>query len=241
MINELEKIVTWDKTEYEKFIEDLKSIRDFKYQQFYIKILKTEDNVIGVRDPILKKIAKTIVKGDWQGFLNHVEHNYYEENMLHGYVIGYAKMEVIEYLKCLENFLPFINNWAVCDNTVATFKFIKDNRDVFYTYVESLCFNSKNWIQRAGIVMLLKFYIDDEYVDRTIDICGKIKSDDYYVSMGQAWLLSEIFTKYENKILSVFDDGTLPAKLQNKTIQKIKESLRVTPEQKIFISMFKRT
>lgn len=238
MIGQLEKIIDWNKEDYLNFILKLKEYQDIEYREFYIKIIKSEVNIIGVRDPILKDIAKILSKSHWENFIKQVQHIYYEESIIHGYIIGYAKMGKEEHLKYLDEFVTYIDNWALCDAAVASFKFIKKEREFFFNYVKQYCFNENNWIKRAGIVMLLKFYLVDDYIDEVIEICSKIDVDNYYVDMARAWLLSEIFVKYEDKILILFDENILPANIQNKAIQKIKDSSRVSTEQKILINMF---
>lgn len=239
MLDNLIKIESWTKSEYISFMSDLKKLQDEDYRDFLIKIVKTEKNIIGIRDPFLKKIAKTIAKTNWKSFLHCIEHRYYEETMLHGYILGYIKLKENEYLCYLDEFLNYINNWATCDNSVSSFKFIKKDRKFFFPYIEKLCFTPNPWKQRVGLVFLLKFYLTDEYVDTVIEIISKIKSEEYYVEMAQAWLISQLFIEYEEKTISIFQAKILSSSVCNKAIQKIKDSLKVSKDKKIFISKFK--
>lgn len=239
MLDNLIKIEFWTESEYKNFMNNLKKLQDEKYRDFLIKIVKTEKNIIGIRDPLLKKIAKTITKKDWKNFLPFIEHKYFEETMLHGYILGYANLKGNEYFQYLDEFFKYINNWAACDNCVSNFKFIKKDRDFFFPYIEELCFTSNLWKQRIGLIFLLKFYLSDKYIDKVIQIISNIKSNEYYVEMAQAWLISQIFIEYEEKAISIFEDNILSSSVCNKAIQKIKDSLKVSKEKKIFISKFK--
>ena len=199
------------------------------------------DNVIGVRTPELKRIAKTIARNDYISFIKQNKHKYYEETLVHGLVLGYLKLEYNELKPYIDNFLSFINNWAVCDMTVANLKVFKKNK------IKSICFDdiknyikdSNPWINRFGYILLLDYFIEDDYIDDIFKLCENYK-DDYYVKMSIAWLISVCYIKYKGRTLTFLKSGKLDNWTHNKSIQKIIESNRVDEQDKKMLRSMKK-
>lgn len=226
------------KNNYDEFIIYLKQQSDKKYQEFS-KNLGINEKIIGIKMPILKKIALDIYKQNYKEFIKYNKHEYYEEIILHGLVLGKVKdydEAIIEFNKIL----PFINSWATCDTTVCNFKIISKNLDKTYPLVLSYLYDDSPWIRRVGVVILLNYYVCDKYIDDIIIDITKIKLDDYYVKMAVAWLIQVAYIKYPIKMIDFLRFDTIDDWTHNKAIQKIRESLKVSPIEKEKLNLLKR-
>jgi len=225
-----------DKTIREKIFE----LSDSEFQKFQSKLCPNTNNIIGVRLPLLRKLAKEIAKKDWINFLRDCPNDYFEEIMLQGMVIGYLKADIEEILNHINNFVPKINNWSVCDSFCIGLKFTKSNMKQVWEFLKIYLNSKKEFELRFGIVMLLNFYIVDEYIEQVLIILDQIKHDGYYVKMAIAWALSMCYVKYPNKAMTYLKNNTLDDFTYNKTLQKIIESFRIDKETKSIIRSMKR-
>lgn len=225
---------------YSSFIDYLYSLQDLKYRSFHSKLLKDDNvNLIGIRVPILKDIAKEIAKGDYLSFIKNNTHKTYEENMIHGLVIGYVKKPFKDVLVLLDNFIPYNDNWAVNDTVCANMKVFKKNLDEGYQYILKLITSNETWKIRFGLVLLLDFYINETYLNDIFRICDNIKNKDYYVQMAVAWLISICFIKYQTDTYNYLLNNKLDTFTFNKTISKICDSYRVDKNVKEELRKFK--
>lgn len=234
------KNIIWNKETYQEFINYLISLEDIKYKNFHSKLLGVEKNLIGIRTPKLKEIAKEISKGEWKGFLEYSQNAYYEEEIIKGLVLGFIKIDYVTRKEYIENFITEIDNWATCDIVVSNLKFLKKEKDIYYNFVKECVSSNDNWRIRFGLVTLLGYYIEEKYIDEIFSLCTNITNREYYVKMAQAWLISMMFIKFREKTLDYLKENTLDNWIQNKAIQKIRESTRVSKEDKNFILIFKR-
>lgn len=202
--------------------EELFNLQDLKYRDFHSALVPNIDKeqVIGVRLPELRKIGKKLTD-------NNFDWHYYEEIMLHGFYIGYAKLSYEERISLLTEFIPYINNWAVCDCVSSTLKFVNKNRSDFLEFLKPYMNSQKEYELRFAVVMLMDYYLDDKYLKFTVDYLSKIKSDYYYVNMAVAWALSVAFVKDSNLVLPLIENYVLEPFVHNKTISKICDSYRV--------------
>ena len=175
------------------------------------------------------KISKELAKGNWQ---NYKDNLYYEEIMIQGLVIGYAKLEPEKRLEFLREFVPKIDNWGICDIVCSNLKFIKQNKELVWEFIQPYLNSDKEFEIRFGVVILLNYFIEDEYIDRVLLILDKIKHDGYYAKMAIAWALSVCFVKYWDKTFEYFKTSNLEKWTYNKTIQKTCESYRITQDKK---------
>lgn len=215
-------------------------LADEKYKQFHSGLCPNINNIVGVRVPILRNYAKEIAKGNFRKYLKEAQDEYYEEIMLQGMVIGLAKMDCRERLDYITKFVPKIDNWAICDVTCAGLKFTKKNLNVVWDFLQTYLKSDKEFELRFGIVMLLDFYITDEYIDRVIQILDSIKHEGYYVKMAIAWTISVAYVKFPEKVMKYLNNNTLDNFTYNRALQKIIESYRVTEEDKKIIRAMKR-
>ena len=225
----------------EKIRKKLFELSDEKYKKFHSGLCPNVDNIIGVRVPILRNYAKEIVKNeDVEAYLENAQNDYYEEIMLQGMVIGMAKFTVTETQEHLKKFIPKINNWGVCDTCVAGLKVIKNNKREFWNFLKPYLKSEKEFELRFSIVTLLDFYIVPEYIEQILIELDKIKHDGYYVKMAVAWTLSICYVKYPAKTRMLLEKNTMDDFTHNKTIQKIRESYRVSREEKEELKSWKR-
>lgn len=227
--------------DYDKILEELKSAGDAEYKKFNESLIPGEHGSFGVRTPYLRETAKKIAKDDWQEFLKVATTDTYEERLLQGYVIGYAKCDIETRLKYLETFVPKINSWAVCDGVCAGLKAVKKDLPRFLEFLQPYMRSREEFELRFALVCLMDYYITDEYIDMTLKFLAGIKHDAYYVKMAAAWGLSVCFVKYREKTLEYFTHGKICDDwINNKAIQKIRESFRAADEDKKLLLNFKR-
>ncbi len=229
---------TWTKDNYQEFIEYLKSLGNKEYQDFHSKITECED-LIGIKTSILKDIAKEIAKGDYQSFLEVNESLLYEPIMIEGFIYGNLKLSFSELTNYLDSYLLKVNNWAHVDLLVSSLKTFKRNQKDGFVYVKKLLHSKNTWSKRCAVVILLNYYINDNYIDKTLELASKIKTKEYYVRMSIAWLFSVAYIKYKEKTLlylvNLKDDF-----IYNKALSKITESRRIMEPEKKFIRSLKR-
>lgn len=211
--------------DYNKFIEYLFSLKDDEYKKFNQKIVKT-DNIIGIRLPILKNIAKIIAKNDYLSFIKNNKHQYSEEIMLHGLVITYLKIDFNESIKLFDEYIKYIDSWATCDSVVMNYKIVSKNLDICLIKIKEYLKSDKPFIKRVGIVLLF-YYLNDDYIDEVLKLINSIKSDDYYVKMANAWLISICLVKYYDKTVKFLKSCQLDDWTYNKALQKAIESYRI--------------
>lgn len=225
----------------EEIQEKLFSLRDEEYQKFHSSLCPGTNNIIGIRVPVLRDFAKKIVKQDWRGYLQKAKDNYYEEIMLQGMVIGLAKMELEERLEYVKQFIPKIDNWAVCDVSCAGFKFAKKYPNEVWEFLKTYLGSNKEFEIRFGVVMLLDFYIIEEYIEEVLKILNGIHHDGYYVKMAVAWAISIAYIKFPKETLRLLQKNDLDTFTYNKALQKIIESYRVSEGEKKKIRAMKRS
>ena len=225
--------VDWTKRDYQEFISYLKSLQDKKYQEFHKNLISDKNiNIIGIRIPILKSIAKQISKGNYQDFLKLAGTHYYEEKLIYGLIITNLKnnTEVSNYL---ELFIPKIDNWATCDTVAAALKIVKKHKSYYYDYIKNQISSNNPWLKRFCFVLLLDYYIEEPYLTEIFNLCEKYNDDNYYVNMAIAWLISICYIKYPNTTITFLKNNQLNKFTHNKAIQKIIESTRINNKNEI--------
>ena len=206
--------------------KELFKLQDKKYQEFQQKLCPETNNIIGIRIPILRKFAKDNKE---KINLNEIHCNYYEEIMLRGMLIGMQKNLDLEEIK---RFISLIDNWAVCDTFCTGLKQVKNNKGEFLKFIKPYLKSSKEFEVRFAVVILLDYYIEDNYIDFILNELSKIDSEKYYINMAIAWCYAECFVKYYEKTLEFFKEVELNKFVRNKSIQKATESYRLTNVQK---------
>lgn len=229
---------SWSVEEYCEFINYLLQIADIKYKEFHSG-LSVGNNVIGVRTPILKKIAKDISKGNYREFLRLLGGNYYEEITLYGLIVCNIK-EKDESVKYLNIYKERINNWSSCDLFCSSYKIVTLNKDCFWKYINDNISSSNLWVRRMCFVLILSYYIEEDYLEDIFKLCDKYNMEEYYVQMAVAWLISICYVKYPSTTTKYIMNNKLDDFTHNKAIQKIRESYRVSKEDKEHLNKLKR-
>ncbi len=212
-------------------LDRLFSMQDLEYQKFHSGLCPKKKNIIGVRTPDLKKLAKELYKED-SNVLTKIGDKYYEELMLQGLVIALSTDPVDKKIKTIQKFVPKIDNWAVCDIFCASLKIKKNEKDKYFEFLKRYYDSKKEFELRFLIVMLLDHYLEEEYLDKIFDIISNIESNKYYVNMAIAWLLSICYIKYPKITLNNLSNLNLDDWTYNKAIQKVIESRRVSDKDK---------
>ena len=230
---------TWDQEAYRRLQAHLKGLADPAYREFNRKIVP-DTEMLGVRMPALRGLAKEIAKGDWKGYLRQAGRGVHEEILLQGLVLGAAKAEPEEIADLLEAFLPKINNWAVCDSTCTGLKIADKHPGFFYSFLLPYLDSEKEYEARFAVVLLLSHYVNGDYIQKVLSILNHVRYEGYYVKMAVAWAVSVCYVKFPTETSALLLDNALDDFTYQKSLQKITESYRVTPEQKEFIRSLKR-
>ena len=232
----------------ESILEELKENRDENYREFHEKLTTGIGRSLGVRIPVIRAMAKRLSLSGGKEWIEELmelskaesSELFQEELTLWGMVIGLMKTEAPERARLLDGWVPAINSWAVCDTANSTFKFMERDRAYWYDYVLKYFSSQNEYELRFVVVTLMSRFMTDEYIDSILSILNKIKQGDYYVNMAVAWAISVAFVKYREKTLRFLSANDLSQDVQNKAIRKIRESLRVTAEDKESVLSFKK-
>lgn len=223
-----------------KIRQDLFAMQDLKYKEFHGSLCPDIDNVIGVRISKLREYAKELYKCNNLKDIK-IEDKYYEELVIQGMLIGFqTKAPIKEVIKQVEEFIPKINSWAVCDTFCAGLKITKKYQTEMFKVIKEYLKSTQEYQVRFAIVMLLNYYINDQYIDQVLQILDNVKLDKYYVQMANAWAISICLIKYYNKTLDFLNTTKIDDFTYNKGIQKAIESYRITNEQKEYLRTLKR-
>ncbi len=210
------------------------------YKKFSASLIPNIDNVLGVRIPALRKIAKEIYAETGTDYLACSNTEYMEEVMVQGMIIGLIKDKPEKILEHVENFIPKINNWAVCDIFCGGLKFTNKNKELVWEFIQKYLNSEKEYDKRFGLVMILGYFTDDNYIDKVFQILDNFSHEGYYARMGAAWALSICYVKQPEKTFEYLKKSKLDKWTFNKGIQKICESLRVDKNTKEVLKSLKR-
>lgn len=227
----------------EEIRNSLKELKDEKYKEFNKGLCPdTNKEMLGIRIPILRKLAQKIVKeGNWEEFVKNEDIIYFEEVLLQGLIIGYSKLELKEKFEYIKLFVPRIDSWAINDTFVPTLKIKEKDLKEYWDFILPYTKSNKEFEIRFAVISMLDYFIIDEYVDKVIDILNNINHDGYYVKMGVAWTLAEVGIKYNDKAMKFLkEENDLDKFTYNKTLQKMIESFRIEKNQKDILRKMKR-
>ena len=227
----------------QKIKQELKQLADEKYREFHKGLCPGTENILGIRVPVLREYAKKLSKEyEIRELLKQIDNEYYEEIMLQGMLIGLEKDKDIQnILKDIEEFVPKIDNWAVCDVFCAGLKITKKYKEEMWEFIQKYLKSDKEFELRFAIVMILGYFIDEEYLEKDFKIFNNIKSDKYYVKMALAWAISICVIKYYDRSIKYLEkEAILDDFTYNKAIQKARESYRLSKEQKDFLNTLKK-
>lgn len=224
----------------EELKHKLLTLSEDSYKEFNKKLLPGIENILGVRIPIMREIAKDIAKTDFREYLKNAKDDTYEEIMIQGLVIGYAKADIDEKFRCLDEFVPKINNWGICDSCSMSYKFMKKEHIRSWQYLQKYYNSDKEFEIRFAVVCTLAHFINSEYIEMIFDKFNQISHEGYYVKMAVAWAVAECVAKFPKETLEFLKNNNLDEFTQNKAIQKARESFRVEAELKEIIKAYKK-
>ncbi len=216
--------------------------KDNKYRDFSRKLIPdTSLLMIGVRTPTIRNLAKTLSKeklNDCIEFFNHT-HVYYEEVFLHAELIAKIYTDTNQLLPEIEKFLPKIDNWAICDCFASSLKTVGKSKEIFMPFIIKWLSSAHIYTIRFAINLLLRYYINEKYIQTTIQLVKNVKNDNYYVNMALSWLWCECLIKFYDITVRYIQQKSLPKFVQNKSIQKAIESFRITEDKKSYLRTLK--
>ena len=220
--------------------KELFSRQDKEYMKFLSKLTPnvSENTIIGVRIPEIRKLAKKLVKNnEYEDFLKELPHKYYDENLLHGAIISENK-DFENCIELLNSFLPFVDNWAVCD-TISP-KIFKKHKKELIEKIKEWSQSDKTYTCRFGVEMLMTHFLDEDFKKEYLEMVANIHSEEYYVKMVIAWFFATALTKQWDYAVIYLENNKLDVWVHNKTIQKARESLRILEDKKGYLKRLKR-
>jgi len=222
----------------EKISNRLFEYQDEKYGDFIHRLTPTisRDNFIGVRVPNIKKIIKELSDEEIEIFLNELPHKYYEEGLLHGFLVQRIK----NYDKCIKRvneFLPFVNNWATSDTMIP--KCFYKNKDDVFKHITKWIISKETYTVRFSILCLMNLFMDDEFKEEYLLIPASVKSEEYYINIMIAWYYATALTKQYNVAIKLIEHKILPKWIHNKAIQKAIESRKIPDDRKEYLKTLK--
>ncbi len=222
-----------------KIQEKLLALQDEKYKDFHSKLIPTisPETIIGIRMPVMRKLAKEYARDPESAeFLKQLPHTYYDENLLHALLVA----EIKDYDTCVkevERFLPYVDNWAVCDGFSP--KVFGKNRDRLIEKIREWSASERPYTCRFGMGMLMTHFLDEDFRPEYLEIPAAVHSEEYYVNMMIAWFYATALAKQWDATIGYIEEHRLDPWTHNKTIQKARESYRITPEQKEYLKTLK--
>lgn len=229
----------WTQNDYDEYMSYLKSLGEESFKQFNSNLIPDTPCMLGIRTPLLRKTAKEILKGNYSEFLECKKGSCHEEIVVEGLVMAGIKCGYAQMLGYMKKFADKIYNWAICDTV--SFKGAKKFLPELFSDIEYFIYHENPWVQRFGFGCLLEFYLTDEYIDKVLEYVNSVNSDFYYVEMMQAWLVATSAAKQRDKTLAFLKNNSLNDFTHNKAIQKMRESYRISKEDKEYVKGLKRS
>lgn len=221
-------------------LSELKKLQDKGYRKMQITTIPSvkAESIIGVRTPALRALAKELSKrDDISIFLEDLPHKFFEENQLHAFILSGMK-DAEECIKLVDEFLPYVDNWATCDQMSP--KIFKKHKDLLLEYVNEWIKSDKTYVKRFAVGMLMEHFLDEDFKTSYLTKVSRIRSDEYYINMMTAWYFATALAKQYDAALPYIEKQKLDKWTHNKTIQKAVESYRITPEQKEYLKTLRR-
>lgn len=212
--------------------EQLIQLAEEKYRKFASSLLPDSEPLLGVKLPILRKIAKQIVKEGSLSFLEQGEEFYFEEIMLKGMVIGYLNVKIEQLIQYIRWFVPKIQNWSICDSFCVGLKQTRNYKEQIKPMLLEYAASDKEFEERFGIVMLFTYYKEEQERREVLALFQKINPKGYYAKMAIAWAISTYYIIDKKQVLTFLSNDQLDSFTYQKALQKIVESNRVPKEEK---------
>lgn len=220
---------------------ELEQLADPGYKTFHEGLIPGSSMTYGVRLPALRALAQRVLQGDPLGFLQNSRPASYEETMVRGLVVAGLQLPWEEKRPWVEDFLPRIDNWALCDTFCNSLKprFPGDEAEL-WAFARPLYSSVQEYEARFAVVLQLSHFVKEEHLEEGLFLLQQVQHPGYYAKMGVAWALSVWYVSFPQEVEALLAQRTLEPWVQNKTIQKIRESRRVRPEEKEALLRYKR-
>ena len=217
-----------------KVQEYLFSQTDQKYRDFTLPLIPNVDEkaFIGVRLPVIKKYAKELDNDEKEAFLKALPHQYHEENILHALVLSNIK-DYEMFVEYVNAFLPFVNNWSVCDTLCN--KYLEKHKEKLIKEVYKWLKSKEVYRVRYAVKCLMNYYLDKDFKEEHLQKVAEVKLDDYYVKMMIAWYLATGLAKNYDSFVKAIEEHRFDTFINNKAVQKANESFRVSDEHKQYL------
>ena len=230
----------WNKERYNEFVDYLFSLKDLKYKDFHSSlVLNSKYEMIGIRVPIMRDIAKEIAKTNIEEYLKYSKNKYYEETLIEGLVISHIKDETTFY-KYFKKYIKKIDNWAICDSFCSSIKIVRKFEDKYFNESIKLSLDESEFISRVGLVTILNHFVNEKRIGDIIEVLNKIKSDKFYINMAEAWLICDMYIKFPKETKEFIKNNKLNRFTQNKAISKIHDSYRVNKKEKEELKKYRK-
>lgn len=211
-------------------------MRDEKYRDFQAGLIpgKTSENMIGVRTPELRKLAKEV--GANEEFLAALPHKYFDEDQLHAFIISSMK-DKAECLRRAEEFLPYVDNWATCDQM--SLKCFKKTPEELLPHIGRWLKSEHTYTIRFAVGCLMEFFLDERFSAEYPELVASLRSEEYYVNMMIAWYFATALAKQYDAVIPYIEQRRLDEWTHRKAIRKAVESYRISDEQKNYLRTLK--
>ena len=218
-------------TVYEKLLE----AKDVKYREFQTRLVPNipSENILGVRTPEMRKIAKEISDSTARDeFLSQLPHRYYEENLVHFFLIAGIK-DFDACVRAVNVFLPYVDCWPVSDQ--ATPGVFRKNHEKLLPHIRKWIASDHVYTARFGLRMLMNEFLGKDFREEYLDLAASAEGDDYYLRMMVAWFFATALAKQYDEAVPYLEERKLDEWIRRKAIQKALESYRVSEEHKIYL------
>lgn len=226
--------------DWEAVRRELDSLAEPAYCAFTSALIPGSKPMLGVRLPALRDLAKRIARGDWRAFLQKTGGNTFEEILLRGMVIGYAKADVEELLACTAAFVPEIGDWSTCDSFCNTLKFVPKAPERVWEFLLPYFSSAREFDVRFGAVMLLDHFVQPAFIGRALETLDNVRHPGYYAQMAAAWALAECYAHFPEQTMEYLPRSALDQFTFNKALQKMTESRRISAAEKAILRAMKR-
>lgn len=215
------------------------ALQDAGYRDFHAALMPTVDKalVIGVRSPALRALARELKGTEMAAaFMAQLPHKYYEENNLHAALLGHIR-DFDACMAKLERFLPYVDNWATCD--MMNPKALAKDKAALLERVRLWLQSGHTYTVRFGMGMLMRYFLEEDFREEYLALVASVQSEEYYIRMMQAWYFATALAKQYEAAVTYLEQRKLEVWVHNKTIQKARESYRISDEQKEYLKSLK--